>query len=100
MIQDTALYHNTDRITSVFVYCIGQIAHEYIIADTTSPVHFGREPLNQCSNIDIVCNLCEPFDSNTITAKEATIFNVTLGPSGGDRGYTGITGKIFKHCKE
>ena len=59
---------------------------------TDDPIHFGREPQNQCVGVPFVCESCIPFENEIITAREDTTFQARIGPSGNERGYMGITG--------
>lgn len=57
------------------------------------PLHFGRDPLNECYQVPIVCELCDPFAATTLQSTEDHTFSVRIGPSGSDRGYMALTGK-------
>ena len=63
------------------------------ILATDSPIHLGREPMNECEGVQLQCQQCDPFPSNRIIAREDTTFRVVIGPSANPRGYTAITGK-------
>ncbi len=66
------------------------------VTDSDFSIHLGRTPLNQCINVDLVCDTCDPFDNNNITVTDTATFNITIGPSGNERGYMGITGIIVQ----
>jgi hypothetical protein len=62
----------------------------------TSPlkIKFGRTPVDNCKPFDTtVCNslVQDGFESQYLE-KETTI-DAVIGPSGGDRGYSSITGR-------
>ncbi len=50
-------------------------------------------PVNMCPR-EVQCQQCsEPFEAAVIEALEDTVFPVSIGPSGADRGYEAITGE-------
>ena len=65
-----------------------------IIIGGDSPIHLGRTSEDECTGVDLVCQTCDPFTSTEIIARDNTTFSVTIGPSGNERGYMGITGTL------
>ena len=59
---------------------------------TSDPLHLGRTPKDACTDVDLVCQQCDPFPSETFVAKEDTAFVAVIGPAANPRGYTAITG--------
>ena len=68
----------------------------YIITGSADPIHLGRTPVDECINVDLVCDTCDPFVNNNITVTDNATFSITIGPSGNERGYMGITGIIVQ----
>lgn len=65
-----------------------------------APIHLGREPMNECTGVQLMCQQCDPFPRNRFIAREDTTFTVVIGPSANPRGYTAITGKsdnLYSH---
>ena len=57
------------------------------------PVHFGRSPpVNNCAQAVRCRKSCDPFTPKKIVALQDETFVARIGPSGGERGYSGITG--------
>ncbi len=63
-------------------------------AASDPPIHFGRTPVNMCPR-EVQCRqqCSEPFEAAVIEALESTIFFVSIGASGADRGYEAIAGE-------
>ena len=57
-----------------------------------APIHLGRDAVDQCSDVQLSCQQCEAFQTNTFTAREDATFVAVIGPAGNPRGYTAITG--------
>ncbi|XP_064398528.1 protein Skeletor, isoforms B/C-like [Halichondria panicea] len=75
---------------------LGETAFQHFKRASASdpPIHFGRTPVNMCPR-EVQCRQCsEPFEAAVIEALEDTIFSVSIGPSGADRGYEAITGQV------
>ena len=60
-----------------------------------STIHLERTPEDQCVGVDLVCDSCDPFENENITVTDNATFSFTIGPSGNERGYMGITGTIM-----
>lgn len=63
---------------------------------STSPLHLGRDPVDNCGQTTITCESCVPFQGQQLTYTENTTFSLTIGPSGGERGYMAITGMAYR----
>ena len=83
-------YYNYYIITIDFVIVL-RIWLCYIIGGDP-PIHLRRTPANQCDNVQLRCNQCEPFKSVQMIARENTTFMAEIGPAANPRGYTAITG--------
>ncbi len=55
-------------------------------------VNFGRDPIDECVNVDLVCDSCPPYQNQQFIERQNATFLVRVGPSGNERGYMGITG--------
>ena len=73
--------------------CILKINEFMFMSIGNRAIHFGRSPsLEQCNNVQLTCDQCEPFQSSSFTAKSDATFVAVIGPSANPRGYTAITG--------
>ena len=63
-----------------------------IIIGGDSSIHLGRTSEDECTGVDLVCESCAPFENENFTVTDSATFIVTIGPSGNQRGYLGITG--------
>ena len=68
--------------------------------DNDPPVHFGRSPVNNCPQAVRCRKSCDPFTAKRIVALQDETFVARIGPSGGERGYSGITGTVIHGCKD
>ncbi len=64
-----------------------------LYAASDPPIHFGTTPVNMCPREVQYRQCSEPFEAAVIEALESTVFPVSIGPSGADRGYEAITGE-------
>ena len=62
----------------------------YIASD--DPIHLGRDPVNECAGVELICQQCDPFLPGRIILREDATLKAVIGPSANHRGYTGITG--------
>ena len=56
------------------------------------PIHLGRDPVNECTGVELMCQQCDPFLPDRIILREDATLKAVIGPSANPRGYTGITG--------
>lgn len=62
-------------------------------------IHFGRSPpQDRCSPL-VTMTTMKPMSWRPLKIVDSTTFNAQIGPTGGDKGYTAITG-MFKTCLE
>ena len=50
--------------------------------------------MDSCAGVELTCQQCEVFPSNSFTALKDATFVAVIGPSANPRGYTGITGIV------
>ena len=49
--------------------------------------------MNECTNVELMCQQCDPFLPDRIVLREDATLVAVIGPSANPRGYTGITGQ-------
>ena len=59
---------------------------------TDDPIRLGREPMNECTGVQLMCRQCPVFEPPRIIVREDATLKAVIGPSANPRGYTGITG--------
>ena len=64
----------------------------YTLIATDDPIHLGRDPMNECTGVELMCQQCDPFEPDRIILREDATLVAVIGPSANPRGYTGITG--------
>lgn len=61
---------------------------------TAAPISLGRAADNKCAGVSIECPICQGFSERTFNVtKKNAVFVATVGPTGGQRGYTSIAGR-------
>ena len=67
--------------------------HDFIISEAKM-IHFGRiPPQDRCTPFQYSATTPKPKAWNPQTISGTTKFLAQIGPAGGDKGYTAITGK-------
>ena len=66
--------------------------HSFTAIAASKQLNFGRSEENNCSPLmPITRPMPKPKPWNIPQIRDENVFRITIGPAGGDQGYTGIT---------
>ena len=77
------------------IYTCHILYHSNVSLAMDDPIHLGRDPVNECEGVPLMCQQCDIFPRKRFIIRENTLIRAVIGPSANPRGYTGITGD---HC--